>query len=115
MDTDLAGQDRGIRGRAGRAGGDCHYGASGGEGCFTPLDWGAMVPLWFLGARWPEPPRVVSITPSRALSLEQLYNFGIALARPSVCGMGRRVTLVASADSGHAHHSEVHARRPVWI
>src|SRR5438128_1296710 len=44
------------------------YGASGGDGCFTPLDWGAVVPLWFLGAQWPNPPSVVSITPSRAVS-----------------------------------------------
>ena len=52
------------------------YGASGGDGCFTPLDWGAVVPLWFLGARWPTPPSIISMTPSRALTLKQLYDFG---------------------------------------
>lgn len=78
------------------------YGASSGDGCYTPLDWGAVVPLWFLGARWPTPPAVLSITPSRALSLRQLYNFGAALA--GACEeSGRRVALVASADWGHAH------------
>lgn len=78
------------------------YGASGGDGCVTPLDWGAVVPLWFLGSRRPSPPALVSITPSRALSLEQLYDFGTALAEAaSECG--RRVALVASADWGHAH------------
>ncbi|HET6263134.1 MAG TPA: hypothetical protein VFG99_12980, partial [Chloroflexia bacterium] len=78
------------------------YGASGGDGCYTPLDWGAVVPLWFLGARWPEQPSVVIITPSRTLTLRQLYDFGTALAS-TVAETGRRTALVASADWGHAH------------
>ncbi|MBF6614820.1 MAG: hypothetical protein IVW55_17050 [Chloroflexi bacterium] len=78
------------------------YGASGGDGCFTPLDWGAVVPLWFLGARWPTPPAIVSITPSRDVALQQLYDFGIALDEVAA-EVGRRVALVASADWGHAH------------
>jgi len=78
------------------------YGASGGDGCFTPLDWGAVVPLWFLGARWPDPPSIISMTPSRALTLKQLYNFGTAIAEASA-ESGKRVALVASADWGHAH------------
>ncbi len=78
------------------------YGASGGDGCFTPLDWGAVVPLWFLGARWPDPPSIISMTPSRALTLNQLYNFGKAIAEASA-ESGKRVALVASADWGHAH------------
>src|SRR5207248_2633464 len=81
------------------------YGASGGDGCFTPLDWGAVVPLWFLGARWPDPPAILSITPSRMLTLRQLYDFGIALVEVSA-EMGRRVALVASADWGHAHDAD---------
>lgn len=78
------------------------YGASGGDSCFTPLDWGAVVPLWFLGARRPDPPAVVTITPSRSLTLSQLYDFGTALAEAAY-EVGRRVALVASADWGHAH------------
>jgi aromatic ring-opening dioxygenase LigB subunit len=81
------------------------YGASGGDGCFTPLDWGAVVPLWFLGARWETQPAIVSITPSRAVSLKQLCDFGTALARASE-EMGRRVALVASADWGHGHNAD---------
>ncbi|MFL5734466.1 MAG: hypothetical protein ACJ78Q_14870 [Chloroflexia bacterium] len=81
------------------------YGASGGDGCFTPLDWGAVVPLWFLGARWPDPPAILSMTPSRALTLRQHYDFGAALAEASQ-EAGRRVALVASADWGHAHDPE---------
>ncbi len=81
------------------------YGASGGDGCYTPLDWGAVVPLWFFGARWPKPPAIVSITPSRTLTLEQLYNFGTAVAEVA-SEMGKRVALVASADWGHAHAAD---------
>ncbi|MBF6613168.1 MAG: hypothetical protein IVW55_08575 [Chloroflexi bacterium] len=81
------------------------YGASGGDGCFTPLDWGAVVPLWFLGARWLMPPAIVSITPSRDLTLKQLYDFGTALAE-AAAETGRRVALVASADWGHAHATD---------
>jgi len=78
------------------------YGASGGDGCFTPLDWGAVVPLWFLGARWATPPSIVSITPSRTLTLRQLYDFGAAIAE-AAAESTKRVALVASADWGHAH------------
>jgi aromatic ring-opening dioxygenase LigB subunit len=78
------------------------YGASGGDECCTPLDWGVLVPMWFLGARWPTPPRIVTITPSRALTLKQLYNFGTAIAEAAVASE-RRVALVASADWGHGH------------
>lgn len=81
------------------------YGASSGDGCFTPLDWGAVVPLWFLGARWPTPPNLISITPSRLLTLAQLADFGTALAA-AAAQSGKRVALVASADWGHAHDAE---------
>jgi aromatic ring-opening dioxygenase LigB subunit len=81
------------------------YGASGGDGCYTPLDWGAVVPLWFLGARWPNQPATVTMTPSRALTLRQLYDLGTALAE-AAAESGRRVALVASADWGHAHSAE---------
>ncbi len=81
------------------------YGATSGDGCFTPLDWGAVVPLWFLGSRWATPPATLSITPSRALTLSQLYDFGTALVEAAV-ETGRRVALVASADWGHAHAAD---------
>jgi aromatic ring-opening dioxygenase LigB subunit len=81
------------------------YGASGGDGCFTPLDWGAVVPLWFLGARWASPPEIVTMTPSRTLTLQQLYDFGTALAQAAE-ESGKRVALIASADWGHAHDKD---------
>jgi len=45
------------------------------------------------------------MTPSRVLSLDQLYDFGTAIAEAAE-ESGRRVALVASADWGHAHDAD---------
>ncbi len=106
VDTALA---EGIAARAGQEFGvptaTAIYGATSGDGCFTPLDWGAVVPLWFLGARWATPPNLISVTPSRVLTLAQLADFGTALAAEAAHA-GKRVALVASADWGHAHAAD---------
>lgn len=62
-----------------------------------PLDWGALIPLWFLG-RDTRP--VVVVSPSRERSLAEHVRAGAAIA--AACA-DRRVALVASADHGHAH------------
>jgi aromatic ring-opening dioxygenase LigB subunit len=62
-----------------------------------PMDWGTLIPLWFLG-RDQRP--VVVVSPSRERSLEDHGRAGEAIA--AACE-GRRVALVASADHGHAH------------
>jgi len=74
-----------------------NYGTSEGRFSCLQLDWGAMVPLRFM----PDVP-VVVITPSRDLSLEQHYRFGISLQR-AVKESGKRVGLIASCDWSHAH------------
>lgn len=102
VDRDLA---RAISARAVAVGvpvAAVHYGATTGAGNCYPLDWGAVVPLWFLGARWAEPPRVVIVVPSRALSLQALATFGRLVAEAAEA-METRVALVASADQAHAH------------
>jgi aromatic ring-opening dioxygenase LigB subunit len=80
------------------------YGSSSGESSCLPLDWGALIPLWFMGGRGDSPPPVVVITPSRQLTLEQLRAFGRSVAEAAVCA-GKRVGLIASSDLGHAHQS----------
>jgi aromatic ring-opening dioxygenase LigB subunit len=106
VDTDLAEQiaKRAIQHHAVPAA-TAIYGASGGDECYTPLDWGALVPLWFLGAHWATPPNIITITPSRALTLKQLYNFGTAIAEAARAS-DKRVALVASADWGHGHSAD---------
>jgi aromatic ring-opening dioxygenase LigB subunit len=69
---------------------------------FFSLDWGAFVPLWFLGAGWKARPRIVIVCPSRSLSRRQLMEFGRATAE-SAEASGKRVALVCSADQGHGH------------
>jgi len=68
-----------------------------------PLDWGTLVPLWFLGGRASPGRPVVVVCPARDRPLEEHLRAGEALAR--ACE-GRRAAIVASADHGHAHDPE---------
>ena len=83
----------------------------------TPLDWGAMVPLWFVGhddnrhgsgsvlAATPSDdhgPAIVLITPSRALSRQTMVDFGRVLAGV-FAQTDRRIGFIASCDWGHTH------------
>lgn len=68
-----------------------------------PLDWGATVPLWFMGALFQPQPRVVIACPDRwQMPWELFPAFGRAI-RQAAEATGRRVALIASADMGHAH------------
>jgi aromatic ring-opening dioxygenase LigB subunit len=78
------------------------YGSSSGEASCLPLDWGALIPLWFMGGQADPPPQVVVITPTRQLPLAQLITFGRSLAEAAAAS-GKRVGLIASSDLGHAH------------
>lgn len=91
-----------------------------------PLDWGTMVPLWFLGhgkhmpghgtVISPRPaedigPPVVIINPSRSLPRESLVEFGQAVAEAAAKD-GRRVAFVASCDWAHAHEGSRYGASP---
>lgn len=68
------------------------YGASGGPACCIPLDWGAVVPLYFMKA-----PKVVLVVPSRTLPRSAMVEFGKAIAEAAQQS-GKRVALIASGD-----------------
>jgi aromatic ring-opening dioxygenase LigB subunit len=70
------------------------FGSSLAAASTMPLDWGALIPLWFMRA-----PAVV-VSPCRELAAELHLRAGAALARATG---ERRVALVASADHGHGH------------
>jgi aromatic ring-opening dioxygenase LigB subunit len=70
------------------------FGGTAAGSSTMPLDWGAVIPLWFMRA-----PAVV-VTPCRARSNEEHVRAGAALARATG---DRRVALIASADHGHGH------------
>jgi aromatic ring-opening dioxygenase LigB subunit len=79
------------------------YGASGGPDCYIPLDWGAVVPLYFLGHRFEHKPKIVHMSPTRALPFETHYEFG-RLVGGVLKETDKRIALIASADQGHAHN-----------
>ena len=76
------------------------YGSNDESLAVMPLDWGTLIPLWFLGGRSDEPRRVVVVSPARDLTLADHVRAGAAIA---VACSGRRAAIVASADHGHAH------------
>ena len=78
------------------------YGASGGDACFVPLDWGAAVPLYFMGHRFTPKPKIVHLSPMRTLPLAMHYEFGRLIGRV-LKASDKRIAFIASADQGHAH------------
>jgi aromatic ring-opening dioxygenase LigB subunit len=73
------------------------FGATAAGDSTMPLDWGALIPLWFMRA-----PAVV-VSPCRALSNVEHVRAGAALARAAG---DRRIALIASADHGHGHTAD---------
>lgn len=80
-----------------------HYGTSEGATSDMPMDWGTLVPLWFMIPRCRRKPRVVIVTPSRDISLSKNFEFGRMIAEQSEANRRKRVVFVASADQAHAH------------
>jgi len=78
------------------------YGASGGPDCYIPLDWGAVVPLYFMGHGFEPKPKLVHLSPMRLLPLATHYEFGRAIGRV-IKESDARIAFIASADQGHAH------------
>lgn len=68
----------------------------------APMDWGVLIPLWFMGGRHDPPVPVVVVTPARDLPAEAHIDAGAAIARAAQSS-GLRVAFIASADHGHAH------------
>jgi aromatic ring-opening dioxygenase LigB subunit len=78
------------------------FGGNDPDEAVMPMDWGTMVPLWFMGGRSePQVPAVV-VSPARSRPLEEHTRAGAAIARAA----RSRVAVVASADHGHAHDAE---------
>ncbi len=70
---------------------------------YMPLDWGVLVPLWFLGMPINPQPKVVIACPDRnKLPWGLSVPFGLSI-RKAAEKINRRVAFIASADLGHAH------------
>lgn len=81
------------------------YGGNDPAEAVMPLDWGSLIPLWYLGGRRDPPVPVVIIAPARDLSVEAHVRAGTAIA-DAITATGRRAALVASADQAHAHRAD---------
>src|SRR5437660_231213 len=71
----------------------------------APMDWGVLIPLWFMGGRSETPAPVVVVTPARELAAADHIMAGAAIAGAAAAS-GRRVAFIASADHGHAHRED---------
>jgi aromatic ring-opening dioxygenase LigB subunit len=78
------------------------FGSSGYASSTMPLDWGAVIPLWFMGGRAKPPVPAVVVSSSRDRTPVEHVAAGHALAQ-ATRRSGRRVAFVASADHGHGH------------
>lgn len=81
-----------------------NYGTLEGPLSDLAMDWGTLVPLWFFLRKCPGA-RVVIVTPSRGIPLEQNFEFGKVVAEVAQ-GWKGRVAFVASADQAHAHKKD---------
>ena len=83
-----------------------NYGASGGEASSMCMDWGALIPLWFVKKIYEKQnksmPPVVLITPSREIPWSNLVKLGELIVDISN-ELGKNIAYIASADQGHAH------------
>ncbi len=82
-----------------------NYGTSEGPASCMPMDWGTLIPLWFLIKQNDLKAKVVIVTPSREIPLSQLVDFGHVIADVAESA-GKRMLFVASADQGHAHKND---------
>jgi len=81
------------------------FGSNDPSTAVAPMDWGVLIPLWFMGGRHEPPLPVVVMAPARDLSAEAHVRAGAAVAAAARAS-GRRVAFVASADHGHAHKAD---------
>ena len=101
-DTELAWQILGSMGDAGLQAAAVSFGSNEPGTAVAPMDWGVLIPLWFMGGRAERPPSIVVVTPARDLPASDHVTAGAAIAAAAAAS-DRRIALIASADHGHAH------------
>jgi len=101
-DTELAWQILASLGKAGLQAAGVSFGSNEPGTAVAPMDWGVLIPLWFMGGRGDPPAPLVVVTPARDLPPSDHVTAGAAVASVAAASR-RRVALIASADHGHAH------------
>ena len=82
-----------------------NYGVFEGPLSDMAMDWGTMIPLWFLLRGNHLKSKVVIVTPSREIPLVQNVEFGGVIAREAE-GDSKRIAIVASSDQAHRHSAK---------
>jgi aromatic ring-opening dioxygenase LigB subunit len=101
-DTQLAWGILEALGTAGLPAAAVSFGSNDPATAVAPMDWGVLIPLWFMGGRRQPPVPLVVVTPARDLPASHHVAAGAAIAEVAAHS-DRRVALIASADHGHAH------------
>ena len=69
------------------------------------LDYGVLVPLWFMGAMFVPQPNIVIASVNPSIAREHCVGLGQAIA-DAASKLGRRVGIIASADMAHTLHED---------
>lgn len=80
-----------------------NYGTSEGPSSSMQMDWGTLVPLWFVLKERRVKSKIVILAPSREISLRENFLFGRMMAKMMEKNKTKRFVFVASADQAHAH------------
>src|SRR6267143_6083211 len=79
-----------------------NYGTAEGSASDMPMDWGTLVPMWFVAKEERVKAKTVIVAPSREIPLSQNIAFGMAIAEIAEKSK-KRIVFIASADQAHAH------------
>jgi aromatic ring-opening dioxygenase LigB subunit len=80
-----------------------NYGTAAGSSSGMQMDWGTLVPLWFVLKEQKLKARILIVAPSREISLRKNFDFGRLLGRLMKRDKNRNFAFIASADQAHAH------------
>jgi aromatic ring-opening dioxygenase LigB subunit len=79
-----------------------NYGTAEGPASDVPMDWGTLVPMWFVAKEQRVGGRTVIVAPSREIPLSQNIAFGMTIGEMAEKSK-KRIVFIASADQAHAH------------
>ncbi len=80
-----------------------NYGTATGSSSDMQMDWGTLIPLWFLLKEQKLKSRILIVAPSREIPLRTNFDFGRLLGRLMNRDKKRNFAFIASADQAHAH------------
>jgi aromatic ring-opening dioxygenase LigB subunit len=80
-----------------------NYGTATGSSSDMQMDWGTLIPLWFMLKEQRLKSRILIVAPSREIPLQTNFDFGRLLGRLMNRDKKRKFAFIASADQAHAH------------